>query len=107
MASVYEKNGHWYIGFKDEQSRWRDLKTAVTTKTEAKRLAGEQERRHERIRLGVGAAPPPAERTVAEILKWWLEEIWRGRPSYYKAKNAIGNHFIGTSLADLHPAQLT
>jgi integrase len=107
MASVYEKNGHWYLRYKDERGRWRDLKSKATRKGEAKRLADDQERTCERVRRGEEAATPAVQRTVGEILGWWLDEIWRGRPSYYKAKSAIGNHFLGTLFAQSRPSELT
>jgi integrase len=106
MASVYEKNGHWYLRYKDERGRWRDRKSTATRKAEAKRLADDEERRCERVQRGQ-EAPPAVQRTVGEILEWWLEEVWRGRPSYYKAKSAIGSHFLGTPLAQLRPGELT
>ena len=53
MASVFEKNGVYYLRYKDERGRWRGIKSAATTKREARRLADDKERLCERVRLGV------------------------------------------------------
>jgi hypothetical protein len=58
MASVYEKAGKWYLHYKDARGKWRDKASSARTKTEAKRLAGEVERRCERQRLGLEPLPP-------------------------------------------------
>ena len=50
MASVYEKAGKWYLRWKGPDGRWRDQVSTAQSKTEARRLAGELERRAERQR---------------------------------------------------------
>ena len=51
MASVYQRKDRWYLRYRDERGRWRDRVSNARTKTEAKRLAGDLERRCERQRL--------------------------------------------------------
>jgi integrase len=105
MASVYEKNGHWYLRFKTARGRWCDRKSAARTKSEARRMADDLERAGERVRLGL--VPPPPEFSVAHLLEWWLENIWKGRPSYANAKSAIERHLIRIPAFEAPPDQVT
>src|SRR5215471_16900957 len=90
MASVYEKRGTWYLRYKDERGRWTAQASGAATKRAARRLAEDLEREAERVRLGVEPAlVASGDRTVAQVVDWWLETIWAGRPSYKKAKSAI------------------
>jgi hypothetical protein len=57
MASVYRKRGTWYLRVKDSTGRWQSRASDARTKVEARRLAEDVERRAERIRLGLEAAP--------------------------------------------------
>jgi len=100
MASVFEKNGHYYIRYKDERGRWHGIKTAATKKTEARRLADDKERLCERVRLGVDEAKDQkAESTVRVLLEWWLERVCKGKPSYKKAVSAIHLHLVEAPFA--------
>jgi hypothetical protein len=53
MASVYQKRGVWYLKHKDAAGRWTGTATRAQTKTEAKRLALDLERKAERQRHGL------------------------------------------------------
>lgn len=55
MASVYQKRGRgtWYLRVKDAAGRWQDIASSAATKTEARRLAAELDRKAERQRLGL------------------------------------------------------
>ena len=75
MAQPYEKNGRWYIRYKDARGAWRDKATSARTKTEARRLQLELERKAERQRLGLEPLPsdtPEMTFGVAMDL-WWSE----------------------------------
>ena len=100
MASVYEKRGTWYLRYKDERGRWTARASSAPTKTEARRLAEDFERKAERVRFGL--EPPmvvTGDRTVGDIVSWWLETVWVGRPSYPKAKSAISAHILKAPFA--------
>lgn len=99
MASVYEKNGHWYLRYKTASGRWSDQKSAALTKKEARRLADDLERSSERERLGLDQ--PRTNMSVAELVGWWLENMWKGRPSYAKAKSACERHLFGGDVLQL------
>jgi hypothetical protein len=58
MASVYERGDKWYVRYKDARGKWRSVASTARTKTEAKRLAGEIERKCERQRMGLEELPP-------------------------------------------------
>jgi hypothetical protein len=45
MAQPYEKNGRWYFRYRDAKGAWRDKASSARTKTEARRLQLELERR--------------------------------------------------------------
>ena len=78
MASAYWRAGKLYMRYKDERGRWKDKVSDARTKTEAKRLADDLERKCERQRLGL--EPMPLENgggTLAELLTWWLETYSR------------------------------
>ncbi len=75
MAEPYQKNGRWYVRFKDGRGRWRDKATDARTKTEARRLDLELSRKHERQRLGLDPLPSDApEQTFGAAMDlWWSE----------------------------------
>ena len=72
MASVYERYGKWYVNVKGIDGRWAAQPTTASTKTEAKRLSLEMERKVERQRLGLEAVPTDCSLIFAELVKWWL-----------------------------------
>jgi len=73
MAFVYGKAGKWYLHYKDARGKWRDKVSTARTKTEAKRLAGELERKCERQRIGLEALPDEdSGGTFDELMNWWL-----------------------------------
>ncbi|HXJ21754.1 MAG TPA: hypothetical protein VMT03_16135, partial [Polyangia bacterium] len=108
MASVYEKCGRWYLRYKDERGRWTARASSAQSKTEARRLAEDFERKAERIRLGLEPAMvATGDRTVGDIVSWWLENVWIGRPSYSKAKSAISAHILVAPFASKRPQDVT
>lgn len=102
MASVFERNGRWYLRVKDPAGKLVKIASKAQTKTEAKRLAGELERRYERQRLGLEPLEPQdGGGTLAELLTWWLETCSKGKPSHDWAKRSIRRHLLATDLAAL------
>src|SRR5262249_60662538 len=85
MASVYQKDGSWYLAFLDGQGRRRQLRTRARTRSEAKGLGHELERSAERQRLGLEPLPTECKLSLAELCAWWLQNpcspkrAWRGR----------------------------
>ncbi len=108
MASVYEKAGKLYIHYKDARGKWRDKASSARTKTEARRLAGELERRCERQRLGL--EPLPAEDgggTFDELMKWWLDTYSAGSPSHKRNEFSVQKNLIGSELGALRLVHVT
>ena len=58
MSSVYQRGSKWYLRYRDHTGRWRDRASAARTKTEARRLADDVERKCERQHLGLEAVVP-------------------------------------------------
>lgn len=69
MAYVYCKRGTWYLGFKDENGAAKQVASKARTKTEARRLAEEQERFAERVRLGLETRVQPL--TLGQLWERW------------------------------------
>src|SRR5256885_16715111 len=76
MASGYQKcgKGTWYLRVKDADGRWTDVASTALSKTEARRLAAELERKAERQRLGLEPLPTDCTLSVGELVEWWLKE---------------------------------
>ncbi len=102
MASVFEKRGRWYLRVKNERGVWVKVATSATTKTEAKRLAHDLERRYERQRLGLEVPPPPGGgETVGELLQWWLDNHSKGTASHDWAVRTVKRHLLLSEFAKL------
>ncbi len=102
MASVYAKAGKWYMRFKDSSGRWRDRVTKAHTKTEARRIADELERKAERQRLGLEERPPEdGGGTLGDLLRWWLDTHSAQSPSHPSNQSQITRHLLPSNLAAL------
>ena len=66
MASVTSRNGTWYAKYKDHKGKTIRISTDARSKTEAKRLAEDLERKAERQRLGL--EPPPLLPLICSVL---------------------------------------
>lgn len=74
MASVYAKQGKWWMKYRDAAGRVKNIPTTCDTKTAAKRLARELEHKVERQRLGLDPMPVVVIITFAELMRrWWAE----------------------------------
>ena len=108
MAEPFRKNDRWYLRYKDAHGRWRQQPSDAGTKTEARRLAVELQRREERIRLGVEEAPPEdGGGTVDALLEWWIDAYLSKSPGYSRAVGTIRKHLIGSKLGRLRLVELT
>jgi len=108
MASVYEKAGKWYLHYKDARGKWRDKVSTARTKTEARRIASDIERRCERQRLGLD--PLPVEDgggTFAELMRWWLVTYSQGTPSHARNVYSVSKNLIDSELASLRLVEVT
>lgn len=102
MASVFERDGRWYLRIKDPFGRWTKVPTEARTKTQARHLAVEMERRHERQRLGLEPlTPADGGGTLTELLKWWLTTVSVGSPSHEWSERTVTKHLLSSELASL------
>jgi integrase len=108
MAEPFRKNDRWYLRYKDAHGRWRQQPSDAGTKTEARRLAVELQRREERVRLGIEEAPPEdGGGTVDALLDWWIETYLAKSPGYSRAVGTVRKHLIGSKLGRLRLVELT
>jgi hypothetical protein len=76
VASVYQKRGTWYLRVRDAHGRWLCRASTAATKTEARKLAADMERRSERQRLGLEQPDLLAGGgTVDELMEWWIDKF--------------------------------
>lgn len=106
MASIYRKNNRWYIRFKTAAGRWTDHASVAATKTEARRLALEIERKVERQRLGLEELPGDCTLSLAELCEWWLQERCP-ESSVSREKSRLGRHVIRQPIGKLPVPDVT
>jgi integrase len=108
MASVYKRGDKHYIHYKDAHGKWRDKVSTARTKTEAKRLAGEIERKCERQRHGLEPLPDEdGGGTFDELMSWWLVTYSKGSPSHQRSKYSVEKNLIGSELGRLRLTEVT
>ena len=108
MASVYQKRGRgtWYLRVKGAAGRWADIASTAKTKTEARRLAADLERKAERQRLGLDPLPTDCTLTVGQLVEWWLQERCP-QASYGREESRLRKNIISTSLGAVPVRHLT
>jgi integrase len=107
MASVYLKCGTWYLQVLDGLGRRRCMASTATTKSEAKRLAVDLDKRYERQRFGV--EPQDLENgggTVDELMEWWIDKFL-SRGASDTGTSSIRKHMIGSALGQLQLTAVT
>src|SRR5256885_14731959 len=111
MASGYQKcgKGTWYVRVKDAAGRWTDVASTAQSKTEARRLAAELERKAERQRLGLEPLPTDCTLNVGELVEWWLRErcppASRSREQSRLGKNVVRAALGAVPVRPLTPAR--
>src|SRR5450432_8603 len=108
MAYVYKRGEKWYIGFRNNRGRWRAQACSARTKTEAKRLADDLGRNHERQRFGLEALPAEdGGGTFAALMQWWLKTYSAKSPSHDRNVSTIEKHFLSAEIAELRLQEMT
>ncbi len=96
MASVFMRGRRWYAKHKDHRGRWVMRPTTARTKTEARRLADDLERRAERQRLGLEAMPDEdGGGTIDELMSWWLTHYSSKSASHERNTSSVERHLVG------------
>ncbi|MFC1610707.1 tyrosine-type recombinase/integrase [Myxococcota bacterium] len=108
MASVFKRADRWYLHYKDASGRWRRRVSTARTKTEARRMVEDLQRRADRQRMGLEPMETGCEnQTIDELMDWWLTTYSKGTPSHEVNQYAVRKHLIGTSLSKISLAALT
>jgi integrase len=107
MASVFKRGTRWYAKYKDATGSWCTRPTTAETKTDAKRLAGDLERRAERHRLGLEPLPTEDGTSLGDLLRWWEEEYFRHAPAYSRSRGTFHRHLLDSDLAKLPVREVT
>jgi len=100
MASVFRRQGRWYLRFKDSVGQWTQQVSSSRTKTEAIRLAEDLERRAERQRLSLEPTAINGEMSLAQLCDWWLEYRCP-RASIYRERKRLQYHVNNSELGRL------
>src|SRR5438128_549571 len=102
MASVFERNGHWFLRVKDDAGRWKKVFSSARSKAEARRMADELERKYERQRLGLEERPAEdGGGTFKALVEWWLKEFSTRSPHHRSNEWTVNKHLLGSELATL------
>ncbi len=108
MASVAFRKNRWYVKYRDHRGRWIRKTSTARTKTEARRLADDLERRCERQRLGLEPLPDAdGGGTLVELLEWWLDTYSVKLASHERNKLSVRKHLLGSNLAKLRLVEVT
>ena len=82
MASVYKRGKRWWIRYRDAHRQWQSEACSAATKTEARDLAVDLERRAERQWRGLEPLPPrDGGGSLGDLFRWWLETYSQPRTS--------------------------
>ena len=75
MASVFRRNGRWFLRFKDATGAWTKRTSDFEKKGDALRMATDLERQAERVRLGLEQLPTTGPvMTFGQLYDWWWAE---------------------------------
>ncbi len=105
MAYPIERNGKWYVAYKEHNGRRKRQVTTATTKRECQRLADEFENQAWRRRTGLEAVPTDCTLTLQEACNWWLSERCPA-PSVSREKSRLQTHVMDHQLATRRVADI-
>ena len=103
MASAWEdseRRGQFIMRYKLASGRLKTERVKAATRTEARRIANELERREDRKRRGLEPANiNPEGDTVATLLRWWLDSYSRVRLADHETNESRAKHWFRHSVA--------
>ncbi len=94
MGSILERNGRFYLKWRDATGRVRREVCVATTKREAKIRLAELELQAERRRLGLEELPTETSLSLGDLCGWWLENKCSPNSKKVQTYN-LGAHIIG------------
>lgn len=92
MAFVRVRGGHFYLCFRDASGARVQLPSKARTKTEAKRLANDLERKAERIRLGL--EEERVEMTFLQVAERYIRDVVPNQADPATVTSQIRKHLI-------------
>jgi|HubBroStandDraft_1064217.scaffolds.fasta_scaffold03633_6 integrase len=108
MASVTFRRSRWFVKYRDHRGRWVRKASSARTKTEARRLADDMERRCERQRLGLEALPDETGGgTLTDLMTWWLTTYSIHLASHERNVRTVRKHLLGPDLGELRLVEVT
>ncbi len=107
MASVFRRCDRWYLNYKDGNGKRCQRSTTAVTKTEARRLASDLERKAERQFLGLEPSLDDESITFGECLRGWEEAQFRFTSGYLHSRGTFRKHLVDSSLANVRVRDLT
>ena len=108
MASVFQRGNRWYLRVKDSTGRSINRVTPATTKTGARRLAEDVERKAERVRYGLEAAPPEnGGGSLGDLMDWWLTSCSPATATHKRNGYTIRRHLKDGDFAKLPLVHVT
>ena len=108
MASVLFRGSRWYAKYRDHRGKWVRRPTTARTKTEARRLADDMERRCERQRLGLEPVPDEdGGGTISAMMSWWLATYSVRLASHERNKLTVKAHLLHSELGELRLAEVS
>jgi integrase len=108
MSSVYKRGKRWWIRYRDAHRQWQSEACTATTKTEAKDLATDVERRCERQRRGLDPIPPrDGGGSLGDLFRWWLETYSQPRTSHVRDTYTVERHFLSDPIARIKLVDVT
>ena len=100
------RDGRYILRWTDGTGRRRFRVSKAETKTEAKRLLRELERRAERQRFGIDPLPGDTTLTLGEVCEWWLDH--RCPPASAKTERLrLGRHVLTKPIGRLPLPRVT
>ncbi len=99
MAGLFNRDGVWYVRWRDGIGKLRRKATHATTRREAQALLDELVGQAQRVKLGLERAPVESRLTLKQLVEWWLEARCP-EASRENARGQLAKHVFGTELAD-------
>lgn len=106
MASIFLRDGVWYLRWRDGIGRLKRRASHAKTKREAQALLDELVGQAQRVKLGLESAPVESRLTLRQLLEWWRTERCP-EPSREMARMQLGKHVLKGELADYPLPALT
>jgi len=107
VASVFFRKGSWFLRVRGVSGGWQKVRSSARTKTEARRLADELQRKLDRQRMGLEATPAEdGGGTLAELMEWWLQHT-AGAPASASNESQVRKHLVNSELAPLRLVAVT